>query len=291
MTDAALSIIVAVGDGARGGWFDALLREAADVRADVLLVGDLERDSATYHREGASAGVTVSIVYAEAGTLVPVLWGRGVDTARGAMVALTSSECTVEVGWARALMAGLEAGYAGVGGRLALAPQPSHAARALFYLRYAAFLATPDQSPREVRDIAADNAAYRADVLRQYAARHADGFWEVETHHLMRANGARFALIPGMTVLFTGAPRISAVMRQRFAHGRHFGAWRARVGARRVWQMVLAAPLVPFVLFGRAINASRAVGAGAGPVLATAWPFLLFAGAWAAGEGVGAVEA
>jgi hypothetical protein len=289
--DSTLSIIVAVGDDVRVGWFEALLREAADVHADVLLVGDVQRDAETYQRQGASAGVTVSVVYAAAGTLVPVLWGRGLDTAGGAMVALTSSEYTVAVGWARALMAGLSAGYAGVGGRLALAPQPSRLARALFYLRYAAFLAAPDESLREVHDIAADNAAYRADTLRRYAEHYEDGFWEVETHHRMRADGARFALVPGMSVKFGGAPHVGSVMRQRFAHGRHFSAWRVRAGGRRAWQVVLAAPLVPFVLLGRSIAASRTAGHGVWPVLATAWPFLLFAGAWAAGEAAGAIEA
>lgn len=293
----ALSIVVAVTDEPPPdkldprcpAWLDALIREADDVGAELLLAGDVGRLDESCLARARWQGDSLRLLPAASGELAPLLWGLGLTAASGAAVAFTINQCTVQPGWARAVLAGLAAKDAGVGGRIELARGTSRIGRAVYYLRYSAFVAAIDGPRREVRDIAGDNAGYRRDVLLRYADRWAHGFWEVEVHHFMRADGETLAIIPGMKATFGGAPRLGAFLRQRFAHGRHFGAWRVLVGRRSPARIAIASPLVPFVLFFRAARRLASEPRSLADLAASSMPFLSLAFAWAIGEAVGAL--
>jgi hypothetical protein len=289
-----LSIVVAIteADARRAGaqvpgWFVALLREAASVGAELLIVGEKALVPTELLAHAEAVRVAARILNASEAELTPELWGRGLLAARGDVVAFTINQCTVQDGWARALLTGIANGDAGVGGPIQLASDATTTARAIFFLRYSAFLGAPDAARRVVKDIAGDNAAYRRESLMRYGS-YAHGFWEVEAHHHLHADGETIAMIPGAAASFGGAPDALRFMRKRFAHGRHYGSWRVRLGGRTRWQMLLSAPLVPFVLLVRtARRASRFPGA-LSTLLGSAAPFLVIASAWAAGEVAGA---
>ncbi len=289
-----LSIVVAITDadaqrpGAQPpGWLAALLREAASVGAELLIVGDRALVPAALIADATTQGVSARFLYASDAELTPELWGRGLVAAAGNVVAFTINQCTVQDGWARALMTGIANGDAGVGGPLQLAPDASRTARAVFFLRYSAFLGAPNAARRVVKDIAGDNAAYRRESLMRYGS-YAHGFWEVEAHQHLHADGETIAMVPGAAASFGGAPEALRFMRKRFAHGRHFGSWRVRLGGRTRWQMLMSAPLVPLVLLVRtARRASRFPGA-LQTLMGSAVHFLILASAWAAGEVAGA---
>jgi hypothetical protein len=289
-----LSIVVAISDAdarRRGaqppGWFVALLREAAAVGAELLVVGDQALAPAGLIADAAAYGVSARFLHASDAELTPELWGRGLLAAQGEVVAFTISQCTVQDGWARALMTGIANGDVGVGGPLQLAADASMAARAIFFLRYSAFLGAPNAERRVVKEIAGDNAAYRRESLMRHGP-YGHGFWEVEAHHHLHADGETIAMVPGASASFGGAPEVLRFMQKRFAHGRQYGSWRVRLGGRTRWQMLLSAPLVPFVLLVRtARRASRFPGA-LGTLMGSAAPFLVIASAWAAGEVAGA---
>jgi hypothetical protein len=222
------------------------------------------------------------------GTLVPALWGRGLRDARGAVVAFTIAQCTVGSDWARSMIEGIRSGASGVGGRIDVRPGTGATGRATFYLRYSAWLPSAVGS---VSEIAGDNAAYDRAALRAAEAEASDAFWEVETHARFRQLGRTLIMHPGATAWFTDETGLATMAARRFAHGRHSGAFRVRGGIRTRWQMVLAAPLVPFVLLMRV---ARRVAQGRGHVLGfvtSLGPFLVLAVAWAAGEAIGAFTA
>ncbi len=292
-----LSVVVAVTDAEdeRGGspaviplWLSALLREARSVGAELLLAGELAPSASLYERAGRDQSVPVRVLAVPRAALAPELWGLGLLAAVGDTVAFSINQCTVPEGWALAILDGLR-GDAGVGGPLDLAPHTSRTGRAIYLLRYSAFLRTGADTRREVRDIAGDNAAYRRELLLQVGT-YAHGFWEIEAHHGLRAAGHTLALIPGMAVTFGGSPRLGPFMRQRFAHGQHFGAWRVRGGGRRPWQIVAAAPLVPFVFLLRTARRVAGTRIGIGQLARCLGPFLSLAAAWAAGEASGALR-
>jgi hypothetical protein len=160
----------------------------------------------------------------------------------------------------------------------------------VYYLRYWAFMAATLGSGMTTGEIAGDNAAYRRDCLDRHVATLAHGFWEVDFHRLVRAEGGWLAAVPAAVVEFGQSFPLRTIVRHRFAHGAHFGAGRVRGGTRSAWQCVLAAPLVPLVLAARAgSRAMRQRTDATRFVTALPW-FLVLAASWAAGEACGALR-
>jgi hypothetical protein len=191
--------------------------------------------------------------------------------------------------WARSLLGGIERGRTGVAGSLALAPDTGAVDWAVFYLRYSNFLDDVDRDREVAGEIPGDNAAYRRDALDRHASSFVDGFWEVDFHRRIRAEGARLALVPGATTRFRPFASLWSFVQQRFEHGCQFGAWRVTSDGRPAWRIVIAAPVVPFVLVGRI--AGRVLRKPPERVrFVRALPALLtLATAWAAGEAWGAL--
>lgn len=236
----------------------------------------------------------VRIIHVARGALVPDLWAEGLRQSQGAVVALTTGHCVVDPTWARALLDGIATGAAGVGGRFRLDGAASAASRAMFLLRYSAFLEVPNEMGPDVtrvHEIAGDNAAYSQAALGRHAGAFADGFWEVEFHHRLRAEDAPLALVSQATTTVYDTAPFGQLVSQRFAHGRHFGAWRAKVLGHSPVRVALAGPLVPFVLFARVLRRlirSRLLTARLAPAVL---PFFALAASWAVGEVAGALQA
>lgn len=251
------------------------------IETEILVVDASTDESARIARESFPS---VRVLPLPAGTLVPALWGAGVREARGRVIAFTIAQCTVEPGWARALLDGLRSGAVGAGGRLAVRPGTSATGRATFYLRYSAWLSVPDGP---VPEIAGDNAAYDVSALRRVRDSESAPFWEVEAHARFRQLGLGLVIQPGATAWFTDDTSLPTMAARRFAHGRHSGSFRVRSGIRTRWQMVLGAPLVPGVLLVRvARRVLRARGHLPG-FASSLGAFMVLAVAWAAGEAIG----
>lgn len=263
----------------------ALVESCDGLDAEILLIDASHDESARVVRE---AFPTVSVATMPPGTLVPALWGAGLARARGRVVAFTLAQCTVERGWARAMIEGIRSGAAGVGGRLNVRPRTSATGRATFYLRYSAWLGVPDGPAHE---IAGDNAAYDHDALTEAGQGGGGPFWEVEAHARFREFGRTLRVIPGATAWFTDRVSLGTMAARRFSHGRHSGAFRVRSGIRTRWQMLLGAPLVPFVLFARVARRIARVPGHLGSFLSASGAFFVLAFAWAAGEAIGGITA
>jgi hypothetical protein len=267
----------------------ALERACRDVDAEIIIV-DASSD-------GTIARIPPEFASSErrqlrglpVGTLTPVLWSTGLAMSRGRVVAFTTGHCEVGEGWARALLAGIDTGAAGVAGALSLHPDASATDEAVFYLRYSAFLTAANGEARKAEEIPGDNAAYRRDSLDRHSASFADGFWEVDFHRRIRAEGAYLAFVPNADVRFGPSAPLASYVRQRFAHGCFTGSWRVQTGVRSTWQVVGAAPLVPFVLMARIARRVLPRRTDRGRFLHAVPPLLALATAWAIGEAYGAV--
>ncbi len=225
-----------------------------------------------------------------AGSLTPVLWGAGCHVARGSIVAFTTDQVRVAPTWAQTLLRSIESGAVGAGGPIELAPGADPATAAAYFLRFSGF--TPEAWPTSApaRDIPGDNAAYRRDALLRHADLLRDGFWEVEFHRRFEREGLALQMLPEATATLVGPVAIGEMLRQRFLHGREFGSSRVRRHAESRVKLLLAAPLVPFVLLARIGRRAWAAPQRRGRFLA-ALPWLgALAGAWAAGEAAGALR-
>lgn len=262
-------------------------RSCTGIRAEFIVADASHDDTSTRVRALSGPFVLIS---ATPGTVAPELWAAGYRRARGRVVAFTTGHCLVAADWASSLIRAIDEGAAGAGGPLVLGKDTGPVDWAVFYLRYADSMPHRLGSGRTNRDIAGDNAAYARTALDRHSLTFNRGFWEVDFHRLLRADGGWLAAVPSAAVEFGRSFPFGTILRHRFVHGSFFGAGRVRGGGRALWQIVLAAPLVPFLLAGRA--AVRAAG-GASPwkfALALPW-FVALASAWAAGEAWGALHA
>ena len=284
-----LSVVIAANDAARS--IDRCLQHLRDacagLRAEVI-VADGSRDDTAERVE--AFGSPAVLLRCAADTLAPYLWAAGYRRSSGRVVAFTTGHCLVSRNWASALVGAIDRGASGAGGPLVIGAGTRFLDWAIYYLRYSSVMPHTIGDGRITGEIAGDNAAYPRSALDRHAAAFERGFWELDFHRLLRADGGWLAAVPQAEIAFSRSFPASTIMRHRFAHGRHFGTSRVKGGTRRAWQILLAAPLVPFVLAARA--GRRAFGGAAPWRFAAAMPwFLALAAAWAAGEAVGAMAA
>jgi hypothetical protein len=283
-----LSVIIACTDA--GNSIAECLRRLKTACAGItaeLLVVDASADGTAALAAGFDGVQVVQLPY---GTLTPHLWAEGYRRATGHVIGFTTGHCLVSPQWATALIDAIDRGAAGAGGPIVLARAARPLDAAVYYLRYSAF--TPDAlgAGRIGGEIAGDNAAYGREWIDRHRDSLATGFWELDFHRLVRGDGGWLAGVPAAVVEFGRSFPAGTIVRHRFAHGTHFGAGRVQGGTRRMWQIVLAAPLVPLVLAARA--GARVVHDRSSAVrFATALPwFLVLATAWAVGEVWGALR-
>ena len=224
------------------------------------------------------------------GTLTPILWAAGLRLARAHWVAFTTDQMRVTPSWAQALLQALESGAWGAGGPIDLAPDADATTAAGYLIRFSSF--TPHGWPEvaRARDVPGDNAVYRRDMLLRHPDLVREGFWEIEFHRRLERDGGFLLMVPNAAALLVGPVPFGALLRQRYRHARDFGGSRVRRHGESRLKLLLAAPLVPFVLLarigGRVLKGSRERG-----FFLKAWPPLaLLALAWAAGEAAGAVR-
>lgn len=280
-----LSVVVACRHPTRdlGEVLDALALACRGVETEILLVTP----------PGAPPGTRpdappVRWITGPARALVPELWGAGLEAATGDVTAFTTTEFRVPISWARALLDSLASGATGAGGAIALGSGASVVGRAVYFLRYSAFQPPLDDGP--AHEIPGDNAAYRTDALRRHAHHMASGFWEVDFHRRIRAEGGTLRFAADATVTFRSGGALTDRLGERFRHGRYSGAYRTGTLGHPWWRGVLATPLVPVVLMSRILRRAARTGR-LGQALGGLPALVPLAAAWAAGEAVGALRA
>jgi glycosyltransferase involved in cell wall biosynthesis len=281
-----VSVVIASVESARSiaRCIDSITDAVRGTRSELIVV-DASRDESANIAE-AKLGHECVLRYPP-GRLTPELWAAGIARSTGRIVVLTTGHFDVKPTWIARLVDGLTSGRRGVAGRIDLADETSIVDWATYYLRYSEFVSEP-QLAREVKGIPADNAAYDGDEIRRFVANSADGFWEVEFHRQIHASGGSLALVNGAPARYGRSFPFRTILAHRFHHGRHSGAWRVGSGERPRLFVVTAAPLVPFVLAARVWRRVKSLREHRRRFLTSVPVFLALAGAWAAGECVGA---
>jgi hypothetical protein len=260
-----------------------LRRCGASGNIEVVHVAPTDETSAQQEAPGR-APTTVRV---PAGTEVLGQWGAGAVLAAAPVVAFTSTDMVVDPGWATTLLAAIQAGAAGAAGEIRVASRAGIRVRAVYLMRYSAY--APPLALGPVRDIPGDNAAYARAAL-DLVPNLGDGFWEAELHRRLPPDAGPLVLVPGAGATLITAPPPLAFARQRFRHGRRFGAFRVARGGESAIGIVLRAPLVPAVLLWRIARRCR-LRPGLRATFVTCLPLLgVFAVAWALGEAVGAAR-
>lgn len=271
-----MSVVVAARDagGVTREAVEAVRREAAGLDAEVVVVAP------SGSREAELARSSAVVLEVAGDPLAPELWKAGIDATTGDVVALTIAQCVPAPGWLPALVGALDPLCVAAGGPVVLRSRRPGVVAA-FYLRYSSYLRP--FARREALDVPGDNAIYRRAALDEVREVWRHGFWENEVNVALRARGEILILDPRPVIALRTVGGFRAFCRQRFRHGRIFGAWRAATGVGR-WRALLA-PLVPLVMISRIV---RRVPNGERLRFAVALPFLAaYLLAWVAGETTG----
>lgn len=292
MEENVIQLSVVIADGSEGrsleSALDAIDAACAELRWELIVVGEQalpNLGSSAIHARHARR------ITLPSGTLTPVLWGAGASAARGRVVAFTTTQMLVAAGWGRALHDAIGGNGVGAAGTIGLAPGTDGATAALFFVRFSAFLPeSVHAGAKTVRDIPGDNAAYLRSAILRHEDLLAEGFWEVEFHRRFEREGHTLSLLSNAEALMRGPTEFSAATRQRFEHAAEFGASRVDRHGESAWRVVLAAPLVPWLLLLRIGRRVLPYSRYRMPfVAALPWLFVLSV-AWAAGEAAGAMR-
>jgi hypothetical protein len=223
--------------------------------------------------------------------LTPHLWERGMRKSRGEVVVITTTQFLPDRDWLatiRAAHARLDA--PAVGGRIDPPLDGTARGWATYLLRYSQYLNLHVEQP--VTDLAGDNASYKRAALSSVGDGPGQGFWEQELHRVLLENGETLLFVPQIAVRQVVSSPFWVFSRQRFQHGRRYGATRARrIGHPERALRILTAPLIPAVylakIFARVVRDGRYAG-----VFLRSLPLLaVYVVFWAAGETCGYLAA
>lgn len=262
----------------------SLLPQCRELGAELVVVRPEDLDGAADLR---TVDPPVRFRSAPPGSGVPELRGRGLEAARGDVVALTEDHCLAAPDWLDRLAAGHERGADVVGGRMDNARRGALRDWGAFFAEYGFFAGDRE---RDASMLTGANVSYGPRVLGTVEAMSLDGEWENVIHAALAADGRRSRFTPDAVVYHNRSWSVADFCGDRFRHGRAYARRRLRDAGASVarWAYLAGTPLLPVLLaarIGRTVPASLR-----GPFVASLPATLLFLTAWAVGELVGYLE-
>jgi len=216
-------------------------------------------------------------------TLIPQLWGAGIQQSSGEVVALTTAHCIPDQDWLWQVRKAHAAPAAAIGGVIENVASAGVIDWAIYFCRYSRYM--PPVREGVVAEIAGDNASYKRTYLERCQAAWRDGFWEPAVHAELKKAGRSLLLAPSIVISHKKSFRLLSFMRQRFQHGRQFGAWRAScLPSRQRALYIVLSPLIPFVLLARIGQQVLQKGRHCKAFVLSLPVLLLFLAAWTLGE-------
>jgi GT2 family glycosyltransferase len=218
---------------------------------------------------------------------VPWLRARGVEAARGRLVAVTEDHCVPRPDWLLAMRTAVErTGWAAVGGGVANGSPKRATDWAVFFCEYSSLVDPVDGGPSD--HLPGMNVVYDMDQLAGMRDEFLAGHWENVLHDRIRDAGYGLGLDPAIVVAHAKWFTIPMFLSERFHYSRAFAGHRVegeQLGARLKW--AAATPALPPLLIARIMKHVQRRPAYRRRFLATLPLIALFSVVWAFGELVG----
>ena len=279
-------VIPAVAGGTRlADCLAALEPEAEELEILVvsrLPVGEAEAITERFPRARAIRGE---------GLTIPQMRSKGLEAARGPIVAILGEHVRPAPGWAAAMLAGHVAapGAAAVGGSITEPEGAAGAGFAAFLAEYAEHMAPMRDGPAQ--GLSGVNVSYKRFAIDAHRGLFLAGVWETLLHEALLDAGLGFHCEKGAGVRVTRAYEFPSFAGEKLRIARSYAGMRARrggiVGRLRVAASAVVLPeLVLLRIFWRVLSRRPFRGPFA---LLAALPFLLvYVGAWTIGDLAGA---
>ena len=234
----------------------------------------------------ARAMPQVRFVAAPRDATIPQLRGIGMNEAAGDIVALTEDHCVAEDHWLEVIMRHAMEGADVVGGVVGNAQRARAVDWGAYFAEYGFFAPGRPDGDGGAPLLTAANVAYSRRVLDAVVAWARQGEWENVAHDRLLARGSILRFARTAEIYQNDNYRFGAFCADRFRHGRDYARRRlAEEPFTNRWLMLLAAPLLPFLLTGRV---ARAAGPTRWTTFLRALPATFaFLTAWSVGEAVG----
>ena len=225
--------------------------------------------------------------HAAAHCLIPQLWGQGMATSRGDIIAITTAHFTPAPNWVEAIRSAHARWHnCAVGGKIEGPREGSAVGWAIYFLRYSAYIGYHQE--QAVPDVAGDNASYKRIALARLPHLLRDGFWELDFHRRLRMEGQAPVFVPTIQVTQHQCFGFWCFFRQRFQHGKQFGRSRAQQwGAVLRLAAGVASPLIPVLFLVKIVSRVLRSGRHIGRFLLAMPALGCFLLAWSAGEACG----
>lgn len=284
-----VSIIIA-GNGSQtslGRCLRQIWTQADDDVQVIVSFGNYPELSAEVGREFPSAKVLSTPV----ATALHVLRGKALAKATGDIIAILDPYSILSPNWIATLRTTHQQHpNLAIGGPVELDGAPSRNLRdwAIYINEYGMFL--PPMAEQLLELLPGCNVAYKRVALFDGSRPRFAQLWKTFVNDQLRDNGDGLLIEPDLVVALDKSIGLTGYLTTRFDHGRCYGAMSSEgmsLPSRVV--RVLAAPVLPFVLFARWARRYWSRGRYRSKLIATLPLQLLMFSWWVAGETVGRV--
>jgi hypothetical protein len=217
---------------------------------------------------------------------IPQLRGIGMAEATGDIVALTEDHCIAKDHGVEVIMEHAMEGADVVGGGMGNAQRARTVDWGAYFAEYGFFAPSRPDGDGGAPLLTGANVAYTRRVLDEVVALARQGEWENIAHDRLLARGSILRFARTAEIFQNKNYRFRAFCADRYQHGRDYARRRlAEEPFTRRWLMLLATPVLPFLLTARVARAAGPTGWGT--FLRALPATFAFLTSWSVGEGVG----
>jgi len=249
-TNPTISVVVAskVGSPFIDQCLESLEAETKELGAEVIVVA---YGSADYAARIAKDFPWTRVVHTTEIKKVPALRQRGVEEAKGDLIAVIEEHCSAAPDWLhKAVAAHARGDYAAVGGPIVDYNYDRLRDWVVYFLEYHGAL--PPVPDGETADLNDANIVYRRAVLTDHLELLGEGYWPMTLHPTLLGKGIKLLSVPDMVVHHRGPFDFGYYLGQRYLFSRAFAGVRAQnQPAARRWAYLVLAPIIPFMLLAR----------------------------------------
>jgi glycosyltransferase involved in cell wall biosynthesis len=213
--------------------------------------------------------------------------------ARGNLIAFIDADCVASPDWVAQLLAAHRSDKAVIGGVVDNANPEDLVGWVYYFCEFTSWM--PGSKPGAVEEIPTCCLSFKREMFDRYGP-FLEGTYCSYTafHWRMARDGHRPWLDPAIRIAHINPTRLWALLRHEIQHGRYFASVRAKEQAfstSRCLIYIVAAPLLPFLIFARAAACVFKSGRYRGRFLLVAPLVLLGKMAWSWGELLGYLRA
>jgi glycosyltransferase involved in cell wall biosynthesis len=221
-----------------------------DVREDeIIIVSNFESDDI---QDLLFSFPSVRHVRLASDTDVPHLRSRGIQLARGEIVALLEDHSTLDRHWSAEIRKAHQLPYSIIGGSVENHGVKSKLTWAVYFYDYGKYM-LPGVG-RVFTSLSGNNISYKRKVLDEIRDQYQDGFHETFINQTLQRRGYDLYFMPSAVIYHNKSYALKKAVIDSFHHGRLFAARRvarARLALRAFRGLV--SPLLPVLLPGRVL--------------------------------------